>query len=868
MSRSRGPLLLESKVTVPPLRPGLVDRPRLLKLLDGDVARRLTAVTGPPGAGKTTVLCQWLHSRIGGPVAWVSLDDLDNEPNRFWLHVDAALTRAGVADVPPLSRGRGPGSTKVIQRLVDRVQAAGTETILVLDNLHVIDDRGVTDGLAYFVKNQPVGCQTVIASRSDPPFTLRQLRTSGSLLEIRERDLRFSTDEVRDLVSLAGVRLSEDDLRRLDDKAEGWAAGLQLAMLSLEAGEDPHVFIQRFAGTTSVVADFLIGEVLDRLDPDERDFLLRTSIIDEPTPEMCDALLERADSGVVLRRLESAKLLVVAVDDQQERYRYHPLFRDLLQAELHWRRPELERSLHLHATDLFERDGDISSAIDHALLAGRGDRAIALIEENDSYSQEPSLVRSWLAKIPDSAAGDSPESMVTLARASMTAGLMDEAGRWLRAAERHIPESPDDSGLAAHLLALVAWWHAGRGQPEVALGAAQRARALVRPNGSRAFDLLDRLDVRMNVFLERLEDARQAERALPDTGPDLEVIAGHRAVRSRRAFGEGSLIEAERLARSALQRADAADVADRPVLLDARLTLAELHLEHNHLDEATDELETIAHLARRARRMGSLFVAELGLARIEASRGRLREAIEKLNALSRMSIEHDLSRAFSRQALRVEAEVWLQLGERRRPEALTAELPDQPENRVVMAWCRLANGRTDEARLLLADDGAWTLRTGLARSLILARAAVDAEEARGHATSALRLAKQQGFVRTILEQGEETLTFLGGLGLDRSEAEFVDALLDESRAQPAKEQGARELSGREAVVLQCLPTHLSNQEIAAQLYVSPNTLKTHLRNIYRKLDVSSRREAVTRAAALGLLPEPYESSVRGRRPIS
>ena len=863
---SRRGLVLESKVSVPALRTPLVERPRLLKLLDGDIARRLTAVTGPPGAGKTTILSQWLHGRIGGPVAWVSLDDGDNEPSRCWLHLDAAITKAGVPALPDASRRPPAGSVKGIRRLLDRVQAAGGELILVLDNVHLISERRVADGLAYFVKNQPVGCQTVMASRSDPPFMLSHLRASGSLLELRERDLRFSLEEISELLSLARVSLSDDDLRRLEEKTEGWAAGLQLAILSVRGGQNAHEFVERFAGTATVVADFLVGEVLDHLSPDAREFLLCTSILDEPSASLCDFLLGRDDSAAVLKSLEGANMLLVAVDDEQERYRYHHLFRDLLRAEIHWRHPDRERSLHLRAADWFEAEGDISSAIDQALAGGRPDRAIAFVGEHDAYDQDPGLVRGWLSKIPDSAAGESASNMVVLAQASRAAGLVEEAGVWLRSAERHLPAESEDTGLLAQLLALVAWWHAWRGQPEVALGAAARARALPPPDAVRAFDRLDRLDVRMNCFLERFEDARQAERRLERADPDVEVVAGNLAVSSRRAFGEGSLSEAESLAESALSRAAEVGLADRPTVLDARLTLAELKLERNLLDHAADELENVAHLARDARWMGPLFLAELGLARVDASRGHGREAIEKLNALVRLAGEHDLSKAFVRQAMRTEAEVWLRLGERRRPETLSADLPYQPENRVVMARAELAKGRRDAARLLVADDTGWTPRTRLARSLIHVRCLTDAESAREHARQALHFAMQEGYFRTVLEHGEDTLVLLSELDLPEAQLQFVEALLAVSRAQPMHDEGAHELSEREAVVLQCLPTHLSNQEIAAQLYVSPNTLKTHLRNIYRKLGVSSRREAVARAGALGLLPAPYESSVRDGGP--
>jgi ATP/maltotriose-dependent transcriptional regulator MalT len=369
-------VVLRSKLAAPAFRPGHLGRPVLVERLRTLLSGRLTLIAAPAGFGKTTLLAEWLAETPGAKVAWVSLDEGDNDPLRLWSHIVAALRRV----VPAMRRSdtldSAVGSTNVVPSVLNLLGAA--EVTLVLDDYHFITAARCHESLALFVKHLPANVHLVLSSRREPPLPLGRLRATGELGEIRADELRFDLAETRALlVDSLELELSDLDVERLHEKTEGWPAALYLAALSLRDAGDARAFVERFAGSNRHVADYVTSEVLSATDTQTRDFLLRTSVLDELSGPLCDAVLETDHSSERLHELERSNLFVAPLDDTRVRYRYHPLLRGLLRFELDDRAPELASGLHERASAWFEAAGDAQHAVEHAVesrnttLAGR-----------------------------------------------------------------------------------------------------------------------------------------------------------------------------------------------------------------------------------------------------------------------------------------------------------------------------------------------------------------------------------------------------------------------------------------------------------------------------------------------------------------
>src|SRR5215218_4515875 len=332
--------LLATKLSPPRTSLRQVPRPRLFDLLNAGTQQRLTLVSAPAGAGKTTVLASWSSSRQPpGPVAWLSLDAGDNEAGRFWAYAVEALCQSGAVPGDNVLRGLAtlPGTEKRFPSLlVSGLAQLPTPVVLVLDDLQDITDASVLRGMEFLLRHAPPQLRLVLATRADPPLPLQRLRISGQLVQVRAADLAFTVAEVAQLLATCEdqPRFSQDDLALLQARTEGWAAGLRLAALSLAGQPDPHRFVTEFAGDDKSVADYLTGEVLDRQPEELRSFLLRTCIVDELNGDLADTLTGGRDGESMLAGLERANGFVVGVGSRRSAYRYHPLFAELLRYEL------------------------------------------------------------------------------------------------------------------------------------------------------------------------------------------------------------------------------------------------------------------------------------------------------------------------------------------------------------------------------------------------------------------------------------------------------------------------------------------------------------------------------------------------------
>jgi LuxR family transcriptional regulator, maltose regulon positive regulatory protein len=440
--------LLATKLHLPRPRPGFVPRPRLVSRLDEGLARGLVLVCAPAGYGKTVALADWAR-RSGRPVAWLSLDAGDNDPVRFWRHVVAAVgpVKPGIEGrvlplfgPPPPSLFEGP-VTALINELA--AQPGDDKAILILDDYHLIDAEPVHESLLLLLEHLPPGLKVVLASRSDPPLSLGRLRAGGQLAELHAAELRFSAEEAAALLQRvaegASSALSDADVAVLTARTEGWAAGLQLAGLSLRGQADTAEFVAAFSGSHRYVLDYLAEEVLERLDGQMRDFLLETSVLERLSGELCDAVTGRAGSQALLERVERAGLFLVPLDEVRGWWRYHHLFAGLLRARLQAERPARAVVLHRAAAAWHEERDLADDAVRHALAAGDAVWAARLIERHFDatyHRGQRATIHRWLAALPAGLVHARPRLQLAQAWMAVVGGYVEAADVALDAAQR------------------------------------------------------------------------------------------------------------------------------------------------------------------------------------------------------------------------------------------------------------------------------------------------------------------------------------------------------------------------------------------------------------------------------------------------
>ncbi len=442
--------ILTTKLYIPPARSQVVSRPRLIDRLTEGLARKLIVVSSPAGYGKTTLLGEWVgHNEF--PVAWVSLDESDNDPTRFLTYLVAALQTIdlGAGALSDLQSPQPLPAESIVTSLINEVAETGQDFILVLDDYHIIEARPIHDALTFLLDRLPPQMHLVIASRSDPPLPLAHLRGGGDLTELRAADLRFTPDEAATFLDqVMGLSLSAQEVTALETRTEGWIVGLQMAALSMQGRADTASFIQAFTGSHHFIIDYLVEEVLQRQSEHVRNFLLQTSILDRLSGPLCDAVTGQEDGRGMLEALERGNLFVVPLDDKRQWYRYHHLFADVLQAHSMEEQPDRVPALHRRASEWYNHNGSPSDAVRHALAGEDFERAADLVELAALAvfrSRQDATLIGWLRALPDELVRTRPMLSVWYAWASMVGGEPEAAESHLRDAERWL-EAMADTG--------------------------------------------------------------------------------------------------------------------------------------------------------------------------------------------------------------------------------------------------------------------------------------------------------------------------------------------------------------------------------------------------------------------------------------
>ncbi|HEY7014920.1 MAG TPA: LuxR C-terminal-related transcriptional regulator [Streptosporangiaceae bacterium] len=905
-------VLLATKLHMPRPRPDLVPRPRLAERLDEGLARGLMLVCAPAGYGKTVLLADWAR-RGPQPVAWLSLDAGDNDPARFWRHGVAALDRSrpGLAErVGPLFGPPAPASYEGLVTALINELAAGSDAdqvLLVLDDYHLIDSQAVHTSLGFLLEHRPPGLHVVLASRSDPPLALARLRGRGQLTELRAADLRFTADEAAALLrqgaAVSDVALPETALAALAARTEGWAAGLQLAALSLRGQPDAVGFTAAFTGSHRFVLDYLAEEVLEHQSEQVRTFLLETSVLERLSGPLCDAITGRPGSQALLEEAERAGLFLVPLDEVRGWWRYHHLFADLLRARLRQDEPERAARLHRNAAAWYAEHDMADDAIRHAIAAGEMTRAARLIEENFDeliyLRGEAVTVQRWLSALPDDQVRTRPRLLLAQAYLASVSGRMEAVEPLLDAAEQAYPGAAEEpfeptvgqgGSLLVNVPALIAIRRAFlaqlRGDAEATAAFASRALAETR-DGEWLLNTTALGSLAMAEWLRgRLAEA---ERGFASSIAEWQA-AGQPNVTSWQRYQLAQLQRALGRLDAAIQAYEqtlkAVGVPGRPPPPTAGLVyvgLAEVAYQRNELDRALEYVTEGIALSRRFLPGTPPIAGLVTLAWIRQAAGDPGGALEAigeagpaspttagvLNPFPAQRARLLLAQGDVAAAARWADETGLRAGDEPR-------YPREP-GYLVLARVLLARDRPGEALALLdrlqaaavAQDRAGSLiEIGALRALALAASGQDSDAVDALA-GALMLAGPQGYVRVFADEGPPMAALLTRLiAAQRAGSGFPGAagvplgylarLRGAFGAGPAAPHAAAvpglidPLTSRELEVLQMLAAGKSNQAIAGELVVTLDTVKKHVSHLLGKLGAANRTEAVTRARELGL----------------
>ena len=887
--------LLTIKLNTPSVPSKLVPRQRLIEQLDAGMDRKLTLVSAPTGFGKTTLLSEWIAS-CDRPTAWIALDKGDNDPARFWAYVVAALQRvhpgigrdlqAAIQSPPPLR------IESLLADLINEVAAEPSPFILVLDDYHVITSQQVNDAMIYLVDNLPPPMHLVISSRTDPPWPLARLRARREMTELRIRDLSFTPDEAATFLNdVMGLQLSADDVSTLDDRTEGWVAGLQLAALSMQGRDDTASFISAFSGGHRFVVDYLIEEVLDRQPRSTQTFLLQTSILERMTGPLCDAVTGREDSQRQLEMLERANLFVVPLDDERRWYRYHHLFADLLRSRMEQAQDEPAVELHRRAAAWCEENGLLNDAADHALAAGDFEAVARLVEENAlPMVRQGELITllGWLDALPDEAARSWPWLCVASAWVLVYTGRLDDVERHLQDAEQaleHLKGDADFLHVAGHIAALRAYAVALRGDPVYAAELAREALALLPEDEQMTRGLIATILSSALRWSGELDAASEACREAIDicqAAGEVNTLIDALCDLASLQMLQGALHRSAETCRQALALADQATTAT-PAKGRAAARLSAVLREWNELDAARRyALEGVA-LGRQRGQDDELVRAVVELARILQADGAPDEALETIRSAreiaTRLPTWHiDHVTAWEARLRLMEDDV---PAATRWANGLAITLVDpinfqQAVIHLTLAQVAIAEGgqrpgRSLEAAMeLLERFGASAEGAGaigyVIETLILRALALETRGEAKHALAVLEqafdLAEPEGYTRVFLDHGARierplrraVAQEVGGDTARQLLAALEEEMGDEAPLAPPPATPVLDpLSERELEVLQLLTSSLSSAGMAEELFISVNTVRSHLQSIYSKLDVHSRYEAVARAKELGLL---------------
>lgn len=917
--------LLQTKLYVPRLRPSLVPRPHLIaKLNQGwQQESKLTLVSAPAGFGKTTLITEWLNQIRSDSkqknetketslppssftlhpyqVAWLSLDEGDADLVRFLTYFIAALqtvaANVGAEVLRVLQSPQLPPTQSILTSLLNDIMTISEHFFLVLDDYHVVDTRLVDEALTFLLEQSPPQMHMIITTREDPNLPLARWRVRNQLTELRASDLRFSLGETAVfLQQIMGLTLTEENIAILEDRTEGWIAGLQLAALSMQGRQDVSGFIDTFTGDNRYIVDYLVEEVLHRQPGPTRSFLLQTAILDRLNGSLCDAVTGQTGSKVQLETLERGNFFVIPLDDRRHWYRYHHLFAEVLKVHLLAEQTEHVSELHRRASNWYEQHDSMADAIRHAMLAEDFERAADLIEQavlDMRQSRQEATLLGWFQALPDELFKNRPVLTIHYAGTLLQNGHLDGVEFRLRAVEQwlEMPENIREQPVYVNeedfrrLPGSVAMYHAGialiQGDTTNTIKYAQQVLAIAPKDDNflrgaasallgLAFWTCGDLDTAHQVYAEGMAYLQKA-------GYISDVIGGTMTLADIQLM-QGRLREAMSSYKHGLKLATKQGAPPLRGVADMHVGLSELECERNDLDAAEQHLLKSKELGELNGLPKNPSRWRVTMARIREAQGDLDGALDLLEEAERLYVDDFSPNVRPISALKIR--IWLAQG--RLAEAF--------------AWARVQKLSTADdlnylrefehitlARILLADRTENALReaTGLLERLLIAaeegkrmgrvieililqalayQASGDLSKALSQLERALKLAEPEGYMRIFLDEGASMMQLLKETAVRGIMPDYTNKLLGSGQTSskssiPASTSPAlmEPLSQRELDILRLFQTELSGPEIAVELMVALSTVRTHTKGIYSKLNVNNRRAAVNRAIELGLI---------------
>jgi LuxR family transcriptional regulator, maltose regulon positive regulatory protein len=903
--------LLSTKFYIPPLRANAIPRPRLVdKLLAGvNQPGSLTLLSGPAGFGKTTLLSA-LAAQLRRPAAWVSLDDGDNDPIRFWTYIIAACqsVQAGAgASALALFRASQPLPAETVPTILinDLARLAGG-LALILDDYHVIQNPALQTAFAFLLDHLPGTLSVVLSTRVDPPWPLARLRVRNQLTEVRAADLRFTPEEAAAYLNrMMGLNLPAEAVAALEARTEGWIAGLQMAAIALQSPlsgpgrSDSTSFVEAFTGSHVFVAEYLVEEVLQRQPEAVQTFLLQTALLERLTAGLCEAVTGGQEGQARLAALHRANLFLIPLDDEARWFRYHHLFADLLQARLRQTLPaEAIAGLHGRAAAWYAANGFAVEAINHALAARDFEGAARLIEQAAPAVMirgELATLLRWVAALPAEVSRRYPVLIIAQAWALTLAGAARQVEALLQQVESQIEiggPTPADEDLLGNAAAIRAFFAMLAGDDARALALAERAEALLPESSIQARSLLPYILGSAYRAQGQYEKAVEAFARVAQMGEAHDVLlswaTGMTEVVNVRRL-QGRLREAGEAGRLAQQKLAAQGALALGPLAKVEVAFSDVLREQNKLEEAGRRMaEVMARLQAWDMPTDRLF-AFLTLMRVQEAQGDLAAAHETLQQAKALKAAHPVLLNLARLVDFYEIRLALATHDTATAVRLVEGLPPdrrqsvllRDQETIMLARVRLAQGQFDEAVAILIPLASETEAGGrklvwLESLILLARARDeqgDREAALAALLKALVVAEPEGFVRLFLDEGERLQRLLAAAARQLAPAAdpaalalkaYIAKLLDgfgtglASGAAPLASPLAvgliEPLTPRELEVLRLMAAGDSNKAIAAALVITVSAVKKHTGNIFGKLNVTSRTQAAVRARQLGLLP--------------